>query len=90
MKLPLIISTIAAAFTLVACDSPAENRREDALENKADSMEDAADKARDSGERAADSAEDMGADGTADNIRERTERAADQLEDEADATRDQK
>jgi uncharacterized lipoprotein YehR (DUF1307 family) len=93
---PIFTATILA-FTLAACDSKQEDKREAALEQKADTMEDKADVVRKQGEATADRIEkqDPGMDShttdrTADAARETAEKRADQMEDQADRVREQK
>jgi hypothetical protein len=66
-----------AAFSLVSCDSPSENAREDAGERRADALEERADSVRD-----ADSSGTLGTTGAA------AERRADALEERADEVRE--
>lgn len=93
---PIFTATILA-FALAACDSKQEDKREAALEQKADTMEDKADVVRKQGEATADRIEkqDPGMDShttdrTADAAREAAEKRADQMEDQADRVREQK
>jgi hypothetical protein len=82
---------------LCACDSKEEQRRERALERKADALEDAAAATRDRGEKKADAIErsDPGLNSApteraADATRTDAEIKADALEDAAKATREKK
>lgn len=87
MKMKSIVMLFGAAlfgFGAVSCDSPQEEAREEALEDRADAKEEVADAVRESGERKADAQEEA-----ADAVREDAERRADALEDAADRTRDQ-
>jgi hypothetical protein len=53
----LFTFTAVAALTLAACDSKQENRREDALEQKADALENKADAVENATEKRADALE---------------------------------
>ena len=94
--LPVIV-IVSLAFSLGACDSTNENKRQQALENKADRLEDQADVTKEHGEAQADAIErhDPGVDGpttdrAAEQARDSSESQADRLEDQADQVRDQK
>ncbi len=86
------------ALALTACDSKQENKREQALENKADMKENKADVVRKEGEAAADRIEkrDPGmtnsgsTERAAEGTRDASENRADQLEDQADRIREKK
>lgn len=68
MKMKSIVTLFGAAllsFGAVSCDSPREDAREDALENKADAQENAADAVRENAEQKADNLEEA-ADATRD------------------------
>lgn len=68
MKMKSLVILFGAAllgFGAVSCDSPQEDAREDALENKADAQENAADAVRDNAEQKADAIENA-ADATRD------------------------
>ncbi len=73
---PLLI--LAAALSLVACDSKQEKERKDALENRADTLEDQAKVTK------------KAADANADATKKGADAQADALKKEADRTRDQK
>jgi hypothetical protein len=92
-----VLTAAMLTFALAACESKQENKREEAVEKKADVMEDKADAVRKQGEATADRIEkqDPGMDShttdrTADAARETAEKRADQLEDRADRVREQK
>jgi hypothetical protein len=94
--LPLL-SAATTLFMLSACDSKEEQRREKALERKADTLEDQAKTVRERGEKTADAIEDSdpgpnspATERAAKAARKDSERKADQLEDAADATRAKK
>lgn len=91
-----IIGVASLAVFLNGCDSPQEDARENALENKADTLEERADMTRDAGEQQADriEAQDPGldaapTDSAAEATRDSTETQADTLEEQADQVRDQ-
>ena len=97
MKTITILLSGVSLLALSACDSKEEQRREKALERKADSLEDTAEATREKGEKVADSIErrDPGinapsTDRAANSVRTDAERKADALEDAADATREKK
>ena len=94
---PITILVSGLGLALCACDSKEEQRRERALERKADALEDAAQATRDRGEKTADAIkkEDPGLNApstnrAADAVKTDAERKADALEDAADATREKK
>ena len=70
--------TLAAAVSLVACDSKQEEARKDGLENRADTLEDQA------------KATKKAADANTDASKKGADAQADALKKEADRTRDQK
>ncbi len=85
------------ALALTACESKQEEKREQALEQKADTLEDRADTIRKEGEATADRLErqDPGMDSTttnraADAAESMAEKRADQLEEQADQYREHK
>ena len=89
--------TLASAVLLTACDSKEEERREKALERKADTLEESAKTAREQGEKKADRIEgsDPGFNSNATEraaaeTRREAERKADELEDAADSAREKK
>lgn len=97
MKPITIILSGVSLFALSGCDSKEEQRREKALERKADTLEDKAEATREQGDKVADSVErrDPGlnapsTDRAADAVRTDAERKADALEDAAKATREKK
>ncbi|MDQ3185102.1 MAG: hypothetical protein M3Q16_01285 [Pseudomonadota bacterium] len=92
-----VLTAATLALALAACDSKQEDRRENVLENKADSLEKKADNVRDRGEAAADRIEkqDPGMDSkstdrAAEAARETSESRADKMEDKADRIREKK
>jgi hypothetical protein len=91
------LSLASALLLLPSCDSKEEERREKALERKADTLEDAAKTARERGEKTADNIENSdpglnsnSTERAAAEARKEAERKADQLEDAADSTREKK
>lgn len=92
-----VLTAAMLTFALAACESKQENKREEAVEQKADKIEDKAEAVRKQGEATADRIEkqDPGMDShttdrTADAARETAEKRADQLEDKADREREKK
>ena len=92
-----VLTAAMLTFALAACESKQEDKREEAVEQKADKMEDRADAVREQGEATADRIEkqDPGMDShttdrTADAAREMSEKRADQLEEQADVEREKK
>jgi hypothetical protein len=89
---------LTLALALTACDSKQENKREQALENKADMKENKADAVRKQGEATADRVEKqdpglINSDATqraAEAARDTSKKTADQLEDQADRIREKK
>src|SRR6187431_2618614 len=98
MKMTLRTIAVASfAVFLYGCDSPQEEQREHALEQKADSLENAADATREQGEAQADAIErtDPGLDSpptdrAAEAVRDGSEVKADTLEESADQVRENK
>jgi hypothetical protein len=97
MKPIHIILSGLGLLALSACDSKEEQRREKALERKADALEDAAEATREKGDKVSDAIkkDDPGLNApstnrAADAVKTDAERKADALEDAADATREKK
>ena len=86
MKAPIISSIIAAAtygFLFTACDSPQEDAREEAVEQKADMLEKEAKAVRSDAEAAAEANEKA-----AENLRKQAEKATDMGKEDAEARAD--
>ncbi len=87
MKTPItvILTAIGCTLLFTACDSKEEQRREEALERKADGLENHADKVREGAEAKADALEDQ-----AKQTRKAGEAVGDAVDKAAEGVREQK